>query len=195
MDPKIIRNLLLAGSLACSVNALADGPRADMLSRACAGCHGTDGSSVGLASPTIAGMSEDYFIEAMEEYKEGERPTSIMERIARGYSDDEITAMAVWFAKKPFGRVAQVYDARKVAEGEKLHKQYCEKCHVGGGRLADGNSVLAGQRISYLRYSMADFLSGARQMPKKMKKRIGKVVSAQGNDGLEAIVQYYGSQQ
>ncbi len=202
-----MRNLLLAGSLAFSASALAvsssisfgvtsgnHGPGADMLSNACAGCHGTHGSSVGSA-PTISGMTEDYFLEAMEEYKNGERPATIMDRIARGYSDDEINAMAGWFAKKPFGRAAQAHDAEKAAKGERLHKKYCEKCHEDGGRLADGNSVLAGQSIPYLRYSMEDFLSEARHMPRKMKRRIGRLVKKEGNDGIEAVVQYYGSQQ
>nr|VFJ44797.1 MAG: sulfide dehydrogenase (flavocytochrome c), cytochrome c subunit [Candidatus Kentron sp. DK] len=194
MDQKITRNLLLAGSLAFSVNAFA-GPSADMLSNTCAGCHGTNGSSVGPASPTIAGLTEDYFLEAMEEYKSGERPATIMDRIAKGYSEEEIKAMAAWFAKKPFGRVTQVHDSAKVDAGEKLHKKYCESCHEDSGKLADGNSVLAGQWIPYLRYSMEDFLSEAREMPKKMKKKMERLVKKEGDDGVEAIVQYYGSQQ
>lgn len=194
MDQKITRNLLLAGSLAFSAGAFA-GPSADMLSNTCAGCHGTDGASVGPASPTIAGMTEDYFLEAMEGYKNGERPATIMDRIAKGYSDEELAAMAAWFAKKPFVRVAQAQGSELVGTGKKLHKKYCENCHEDGGKMADGNGVLAGQWIPYLRYSMEDFLSGAREMPKKMKKKMEMLVKKEGDDGVEAIVQYYGSQQ
>ena len=42
-----------------------------MLASTCEGCHGTDGISQGPATPSIAGMSEDYLIEAMEEFSMG----------------------------------------------------------------------------------------------------------------------------
>ncbi|NNJ85265.1 MAG: c-type cytochrome [Gammaproteobacteria bacterium] len=195
MNQKIIRNLLLAGSLVFSANAFADGPSASMLSNTCAGCHGTNGSSVGPASPTISGMSKDYFLDSMVQYKNGERPATIMDRIAAGYSEEEIELMSEWFQERPFGRIAQVYDAKKATKGKTLHKQYCERCHEDGGRMADGNGILAGQWIPYLRYSMQNFQSGARHMPKKMKRGMDKLVKKHGDDGIEAIVQYYGSQQ
>nr|VFK52514.1 MAG: sulfide dehydrogenase (flavocytochrome c), cytochrome c subunit [Candidatus Kentron sp. TUN]VFK52835.1 MAG: sulfide dehydrogenase (flavocytochrome c), cytochrome c subunit [Candidatus Kentron sp. TUN] len=195
MGHKTVRNLLLAGSLVFNVSAFADGPSASMLSQPCAGCHGIDGSSVGPASPTIAGMSEDYFLESMNEYRDEERPSTIMGRIAKGYSEDEIEAMATWFSEKSFVHAQQTSDSKKATKGKKLHEKYCEKCHEEGGSLDDGTGVLAGQWIPYLRYSMQDFLSEARVAPKKMKKRVNALVKEHGDQGIEAIVQYYGSQQ
>nr|VFK19743.1 MAG: sulfide dehydrogenase (flavocytochrome c), cytochrome c subunit [Candidatus Kentron sp. LFY] len=195
MHHKTIRNLLLIGSLAFGANAFADDPDADTLSQPCAGCHGLNGSSMGPALPTIAGMSEDYFEESMEKFKNGERSSTIMNRIAKGYSEDEIAAMATWFSEKPFIRARQTSNAEEAAKGKKLHEKYCEKCHEEGGNLDDGTSILAGQWIPYLRYSLQDYLSGASQPPKKMKKRIDALVKEHGDAGIEAIVQYYGSQQ
>ncbi|MFY9974750.1 MAG: c-type cytochrome, partial [Chromatiaceae bacterium] len=45
---------------------LISGASARMLAETCAGCHGTDGTSVGPASPTIAGMNGEYFTELMQ---------------------------------------------------------------------------------------------------------------------------------
>nr|VFK25260.1 MAG: sulfide dehydrogenase (flavocytochrome c), cytochrome c subunit [Candidatus Kentron sp. MB]VFK31507.1 MAG: sulfide dehydrogenase (flavocytochrome c), cytochrome c subunit [Candidatus Kentron sp. MB]VFK75542.1 MAG: sulfide dehydrogenase (flavocytochrome c), cytochrome c subunit [Candidatus Kentron sp. MB] len=199
MKQKTIRNLLLvgslAGSLACGASAFAGGPSPDMLSQPCAGCHGTNGVSMGPAMPTIAGLSEDYFQESMEEFKNGERASTIMGRVAKGYSEEEIEAMAAWFAEKPFVRAAQKSDAEKAAKGEKLHRKYCEKCHEEGGALDDETGILAGQWMPYLRYSLHDYLTGTSEAPKKMKKRLDALEKKHGKDGIEAIVQYYGSQQ
>ena len=83
--------------------AMAETPSATMLANTCAGCHGTFGSSVGPASPTIAGISRDYFIETMLAYKEAQRPSTIMSRIAKGYTEQEIELMAEYFSKQKTG--------------------------------------------------------------------------------------------
>jgi sulfide dehydrogenase cytochrome subunit len=58
----IIHTALMAGGIVCSGYIYAETPTATMLANTCAGCHGTNGSSVGPSSPTIAGISRDYFI-------------------------------------------------------------------------------------------------------------------------------------
>ena len=76
-------------------------PTATMLADTCAGCHGTDGASTGPATPSIAGMSEEYMVESMEAFKSGERPGTVMGRIAKGYSEPEFRLMGSYFAKQP----------------------------------------------------------------------------------------------
>lgn len=187
--------LLLYGSMLYAGLALAETPTAEMLANACAGCHGTFGSSVGPASPTIAGISHDYFIESMEAYKKGERPATIMDRIAKGYTDEEIKLMAGYFSKQPFVRMTQEYDPKKAEQGKKLHKKYCEKCHEDNGRSPkDDAGILAGQWATYMRYNMADFASGSRPMEKKMAKKLEELQKAQGDKGVDALIHFYASQ-
>ena len=81
-------------------------PSASMLANTCAGCHGTNGISVGPASPTIAGKSAEYLKEVMEAYKSGERHATIMDRIAKGYTEEEIALMAEYYAAMPFESAA-----------------------------------------------------------------------------------------
>lgn len=172
-----------------------DEARAMMLSYTCAGCHGTDGVSVGPASPSIAGMAEDTFTEAMLGFKAGERPSTIMQRIAEGYSEEDIKAMATFFAKQEFKPAKQEFDEAKAKEGAKIHKKNCEKCHEEGGALdVDGSGRLAGQWAPYLEYSLADYLDGSREAPKKMMKKLEKV-KKDGEEGFAALVHYYASQQ
>lgn len=185
--------LLLAGSMMFSASsAFAADPA--MLGNTCAGCHGTNGSSVGPATPTIAGMAKETIVAAMEAYKTDDRPSTIMGRIAKGYSPEEIEAMAEFFSKQKMVRFPQETDAAQVDKGKRLHDKYCEKCHEDGGRIDDETSILAGQWMPYLTFSLEDFNSGARDMPKKMKKKLDEMVEKEGAEGLRSIVHYYGSQ-
>ncbi len=166
-----------------------------MLASTCEGCHGTAGNSNGPATPSIAGMSEDYLVEAMEEFRDGDTQSTIMGRVAKGYSDDEIAAMSAHFANTAFVPAGQTANAADIAKGEKLHNKYCEKCHADGGSNADDDSgILAGQWTPYLHYTMTDFLNGDRAISKKMKKKVDTLLANEGRSGLNAIIAYYGSQ-
>lgn len=67
----------------------------------CAPCHGTNGQQFLEAMPPLAGMPEEQFIRAMLAFRDDSRPAVIMDRVARGFTDDEIKAMAVWFKAQP----------------------------------------------------------------------------------------------
>jgi sulfide dehydrogenase cytochrome subunit len=67
----------------------------------CAPCHGTNGQEFLEAMPPLAGMPAEQFTKAMIAYREGTRAAIIMDRVARGFTDAEIKAMAVWFEKQP----------------------------------------------------------------------------------------------
>jgi sulfide dehydrogenase cytochrome subunit len=41
---------------------------------------------------------------------------------------------------------------------------------------------------------MTDFTSGAREMPKKMKKKVENLMKKEGDDGMKALMNYYASQ-
>lgn len=190
----LIQNVLLLGSLGIAGSALAAGPSASMLANTCAGCHGTDGSSNGPATPSIAGINSEYFIESMQAYKNGTRKATVMDRLAKAYTDDEIKAMADFFAAQKLVRIHQDTDKKMAAAGKRLHDRYCEKCHEEGGRLADDGGILAGQMMPYLRYSFTDFASGNRESPKKMKSKVEEMIKKAGEGSIEEVIQYYGSQ-
>lgn len=68
-----------------------------MLSNSCAACHGTDGKSPG-AIPALYGKSSQYIIQAMKDFRSGVRPSTVMGRHARGYTDKEIELIANYFS-------------------------------------------------------------------------------------------------
>ena len=74
MRGKTIKAALIAGLLTVGAGAAADEiASAELLAFQCAGCHGFNGHSVGPATPSIAGFSQEYFVQAMMDYKEGNR--------------------------------------------------------------------------------------------------------------------------
>jgi sulfide dehydrogenase cytochrome subunit len=182
----LIGSVFMAGA----TQALA-GASAAAMANTCAGCHGTDGQSVGPASPNLAGISEGYFIDSMTGFKEGTRPATIMNRIAKGYSDEQIEAMAVHFAAMPVYKANVPHDAGKAKAGFAIYDKGCAKCHDEGGALPDDDAgILAGQWLPWLQYSMDDFKAGHREMPKKMKKQVEKLSDAE----LESVLHYFASQ-
>lgn len=189
-----IRHLLLTLLLLLPALAVAAGPSAQALAFTCAGCHGTDGSSVGPSSPSIAGMDPEVFTDAMLDYKSGKRSSTIMQRIALGYTDQQIRDMGFFFYRQTLRNRPQQTDPELVALGRRLHDQHCEKCHEEGGRPGDAGT-LAGQWMPYLEHAMADYANDERPWPRKMERKVKAAVKAEGERAVQALIHYYGSQQ
>jgi cytochrome c553 len=64
----------------------------------CAACHGTNGhAQPGMIS--LAGVPKEVTIQKMLDYKAGRVPAAtIMHQLAKGYSDEQIAAIAGYFA-------------------------------------------------------------------------------------------------
>jgi cytochrome c553 len=89
---------LLLGAGA-SPPALAQQPdvTARSLAATCTGCHGPAGVSAG-GIPSIAGMDKARMVTLMREFRDGKREASVMQQHAKGYTDQQIEAIARWFA-------------------------------------------------------------------------------------------------
>ncbi|MBC8210047.1 MAG: cytochrome c [Gammaproteobacteria bacterium] len=184
---------LLIGSIAFSGASIAGEASAEALSYTCAGCHGTNGASGGPAMPSIAGMSLAYIVESMKDFKSGERVSTIMTRIAKGYDEDDFTKMGKFFSAQNRHSANQSVGSM-AKKGAKLHKDNCEKCHTEQGTVAEDDSgFLAGQWTPYLRYTLVDALDGSHDMGKKMMKKLNKVHEKGGDQDIQALLDYYAS--
>lgn len=99
--PRVAATLGACLSLGISQLALADAAadlQLEVLSGSCANCHGTDGL-LSDAIPPLAGRDADFLQERLLAFKHDEVPnTTIMNRLAAGFSDEELTALAEHFA-------------------------------------------------------------------------------------------------
>jgi cytochrome c553 len=63
---------------------------------ACSGCHTTD-PRLHNPVPRLIGRKPADIVTALQDFKAGHRPATVMDRIAKGFSDDEIAAIAAWY--------------------------------------------------------------------------------------------------
>lgn len=68
----------------------------EYLASECQTCHQRDGSDQGI--PSITGWPEEDFVVAMHAYKRKLRPHPVMQMMAGRLADEEIAALAAWFA-------------------------------------------------------------------------------------------------
>ncbi len=218
----VLLGALLVIAVLCTGNAATQGKNTkmattEMLVNTCVACHGTRGISAGPAIPSIAGFTRNYLIGAMLSFKFHDDPdalkkiidergeayedvlafsrySTIMSRIATGYTIEEIEAIADYFAAQEPQAVRQQVDADRSSQGKKLHKAKCEKCHEDGGSSpVDDVGILAGQWMPYLRYTLQDYFDGKREMPKKMRTKLKELHKEHSEEGVESLIHYYGS--
>ena len=162
------------------------------LANTCNNCHGMNGVSAGGAMPSIAGQSADYLKTVMMQWKSGERAGGTMNRLIKGYSDDQIDGLAKHFAKLPWTPVAQQASADVLSKGKEATDR-CESCHGATGGEPDGNDIprLNGQQAKYLELELMKYRDEGFQMShKKMIKNARKIEAAD----VDTIARYYGAQ-
>jgi cytochrome c oxidase subunit 2 len=139
----------------------------------CVSCHGGTGAgNEALGAPSIAGMSSKYVALQLRHYRDGIRGYQsgdsfgpLMVASAKGLSDENIAALAVFVSEMAVpklmlsaeGDAFNPFKARGVYSG-------CSSCH---GAKGDGNEALGAPRISqqypsYLKRQLLNFRAGVR---------------------------------
>jgi sulfide dehydrogenase cytochrome subunit len=87
---------IVAGALPAAAQTV----DAAVLAGPCANCHGTDGRSPGIM-PSIAGRPEAVLKAQLKAFKAETPPpgTTIMNRLTKGYTDEQIDALAKYYAQ------------------------------------------------------------------------------------------------
>ena len=65
-----------------------------------ASCSGCRPSSARVTSPVprLNGIDRAAIVRAMQDFRSGQRTGTVMDRIAKGFTDEEIQAIAAWYA-------------------------------------------------------------------------------------------------
>lgn len=96
--------LIVAAVLAGSIQPVhAQNPRGAQLAATCANCHGTNGVARGEMKP-LAGMPAEKLLAAINDYRNGNQPATIMHQIAKGYTEEQLKLIAAFFAAQPTTR-------------------------------------------------------------------------------------------
>ncbi len=59
----------------------------------CSGCHGG-----ATPMPVLAGRDAGEIVAALDAFRAGTKPATVMDRIAKGFTHDETVAIAAWWA-------------------------------------------------------------------------------------------------
>lgn len=91
--------LLFAGIGNAASSGHIDSHQAELLASSCFNCHGTDGRHGRDSIPAIAGKNQATLLSQLQEYKADQVPgATVMNRLARGFSDAELEAIARYFS-------------------------------------------------------------------------------------------------
>jgi len=96
-----LNTLVLVGALV----ALSGGAQAQAVdplqvrswAAACASCHGTQGVAQ-AGNESLAGANKDDMLKKLLDFKTGKKPATIMHQLSRGYSDEQLAALASYFS-------------------------------------------------------------------------------------------------
>ena len=163
-----------------------------MLTQSCFACHGPQGASIAGPMPIIGGQESVYLASILRSYRSGERSSTVMGRLMRGYSDAEIEAIATYLGSLPYRPAAQPVDTAKAEAGREPYNRVCKKCHTDNGKTSSEGDYpkLAGQWLPYLQETTEEILAGKRKVDDKFSSSLGKLK----RDEIDAVLHFFAAQ-
>lgn len=164
----------------------------EMLAQSCLACHGPMGASAAGPMPTIGGQTMGYITHAMKTFRDGTRPSTVMGRLAKGYTDAEIEALAKYLSEKPFVRRDQKIPAAVVEKGRASYAKACKRCHAENGRdpTEPEYPILAGQWVETMQIAIGDITAGRRKVDEKFLAKLQELTPAE----VDSVLQFFAAQ-
>ena len=160
----------------------------EIIDEACVFCHGERGEASNPIYPRLAAQNREYLAKQLRLFRSGARKSSIMNEQAADLSDEDIEALATYFASQP-------PQAHKLpdTEQEKLLWQVgkyifrfgdayqdippCMTCHGKDARGSRTLPRLAGQHRKYIVNQLLAFQTGKRKTDDAIMRSIAKNLS------------------
>lgn len=164
-----ILSFAAAGLLLAASAHAADPKRVqEIVAGTCSLCHGMHGESSSPVYPRLAAQHPHYMVKQLKDFRDGRRKGS-MNAMAADLKDDEIAALADYFAGKP-SRAARPGEPDFVAVGKYIYDKgnsfsgvpSCAGCHGPKAYGTEELPRLAGQGAQYLEIQLKEFNQRAR---------------------------------
>jgi cytochrome c553 len=94
---KMLAAILITGLAASQAASAADAGGA-IIAAQCNGCHGFEGASKGVI-PALKGKPAPYLSQNMKDFKSDKKIGTVMNRIAKGYTDAEMDNVAQFYSE------------------------------------------------------------------------------------------------
>ena len=95
----MLRPFLAAAIAITTIAAAQAAAEAPPGAAACTGCHPAS-TRVTSPVPRLAGLDAAAIVRAMQEFRGGQRIATVMDRIAKGFTEAEVQAIAAWYASQ-----------------------------------------------------------------------------------------------
>ena len=97
----MLLSLALAAIVGCAPALALESREFAELLRQCAACHGVDGIAKDVEIPNLRGQHDRYIAEQLRNFRSGKRHSSEMHYLSRHLTDEEIDALAQFYAEMP----------------------------------------------------------------------------------------------
>ena len=167
----------------------------EIIDEACVFCHGEKGEASNPIYPRLAAQNREYMARQLRLFRSGERKSDIMNEQAGDLTDEEIEALATYFAAQPpLGhKLAEDEWERQLWEVGRYVYRYgdpfenippCMTCHGKDARGSKTLPRLAGQHRKYIVNQLQAFKTGKRQTDNAMMRSIAKNLSRLAMEGV-----------
>ena len=156
--------------------------------QACGACHGEKGIPEDKAFPIIWGQHAGYLYLQLRDFQKGVRRNEQMQPIAEALSKDDMMALAEYFGKKQWPRVAQpAASADDTTIARRVNTSVgCTGCHLDQYQGDGSTARIADQQHDYLIKTMLDFRARTRANNPGMSD----LMNAASEDELKAVAAY-----
>ena len=163
-------SLVSAIGIAFALSSAQAADEMEAKTQACTACHGAKGVPIDPKTiPVIWGQQESYLMKQLRDFRNGERPSTVMAPIARGLAEGDLRKIAAYYAAKQWP--AQKASAKPPVAPKSVAQ--CLACHQQNFKGGMPAPRLAGLSYEYLSTSMRSFANEERannlDMPKFMK--------------------------
>jgi cytochrome c553 len=155
----------------------------------CTGCHGEAGVTKTPGMPSLVGFDPKYFVDAINDYKNGQRKNELMKSIAAAISDANAKNIALYYAlQKP---APAKTPAPGNPEAGKAAAAACSGCHGEQGVSGTpANPSLAGQDAEYIAAALRAYKDGSRT-----NETMKGLVASLDDTAIKNLAAYYAKQQ
>ena len=137
---------------------------AEIIASRCALCHGPEGESASAIYPRLAAQHPDYLKKQLKDFRDGRRKSDTMSDMAKDLKDEDIAALAAFFASKKAGG-RQPGDVDLAGVGKFIFQRgnsfsgvsACASCHGPKGFGTEQLPRLAGQHPAYIETQLKEF--------------------------------------
>ncbi len=180
---------LFCAALTPPAQAAGDTARGKTLGYTCLGCHGVidyKNAYPTYSVPKLVGQHPEYIVQALKEYKSGERGHATMHAQASSMSDQDMEDIAAYLSGTPIkaaaGAAAVGTPPAPVAT--------CQACHgLNGIGIMGTYPTLSGQHADYLEQALAEYRAGSRR-----NGIMGPFASQLKAEDIKAVAEYFAKQ-